>query len=914
MRGVHFLIWLLIAVQGLCQDQALIDRDLERLQFAATDSERVVLLNRLCFNYADHDPDKGLAYGLRSLALAERSEFLLGACQAHGYLGYCLTRKSLFDSARAEYQRGIELSQRLEQPCYEAQILYNLGLNHQMQQQNDKALELFLTTLRMEEDCPEKQLRSVRLFAIGSVYDGMGRPRDALSYYQEALRMDSLRADTVRLAREHIGMANSLSALGETASALKHYDASVRFSSAMGDWLSIAYVHYNVGELFHGQGMPDSAVARVRRSLEIFQGLHRPAEETHAAILLGAMLNESARPQEAEDLLQVAVERAEELGLPDDKLHALRQLARSRELQSDPAGALQLYRRYMAAKDTMDIRARDAKLTELTALFETEKKERELETARAREAEATAIADRLRAQRAAYIGGALVLAALLALFISRYRIKRRSAEELARMNAELLDQKERAEESERAKDRFLANVSHEIRTPLNAIMGFTGLLMHEHRDERTARYLANIREAGDNLLVVINDVLDLSRIEAGRLQLLKEPFDLHRTIGLCEEILRHRAEEQDDELIVRIGNEVPRWALGDGARILQVLLNLVGNALKFTSAGSVELSVSHADGWCSFVVSDTGIGIPESKQATIFDRFSQVEPADQRRYGGMGLGLTIVKELVDLHGGTISLQSTEGRGTAFTVRLPLPASEPKQTSPSRTRGEAPGALAGHTILVAEDNEMNALVTTETLQRHYPQCRSQVVRTGEEALQLMAEDADGDIALVLMDVQMPKMDGLTATRRIRSLPGLPANVPIIALTASVLPSDLSRCLEAGMDACVSKPFKADELVSAIGRLTGDPGSGARHAHDSNDPLAALYRWLVPPRLKALRVASEEARPEEAKRIVHALRPQLVEHDERFADLCDRILRGSPDPSGPWANDLAGLIGAIEKSLS
>ena len=208
--------------------------------------------------------------------------------------------------------------------------------------------------------------------------------------------------------------------------------------------------------------------------------------------------------------------------------------------------------------------------------------------------------------------------------------------------------------------------------------------------------------------------------------------------------------------------------------------------------------------------------------------------------------------------------------------------------------------------------MNALVTTETMRRYYPGAVVELVRTGREALRHMEQDVDGDTALVLMDVQMPEMDGMTATRRIRALDGDAARVPVIALTASVLPSDLSRCLDAGMDACVSKPFKAEELIRAIARLTGDGGAPTGVGYDVHDPRVALYHWLVPTRLKALRAALAANDPSEVKLIVHSLRPQLVERDaERFAPLCDQLLRMNGELSTQQVNE---LIAAIEASLA
>ncbi|HRH37986.1 MAG TPA: ATP-binding protein, partial [Flavobacteriales bacterium] len=433
-------------------------------------------------------------------------------------------------------------------------------------------------------------------------------------------------------------------------------------------------------------------------------------------------------------------------------------------------------------------------------------------------------------------------------------------------------------------------------------------------DERTTRYLTSIREAGDNLLVVINDVLDLSRIEAGRLQLVNETFDLHRTITLCTEILRHRAEEQGNSLKANLDDDLPRWVKGDSARVLQILLNLVGNALKFTTNGEVRINASRTEGGVTLTISDTGVGIPTEKLGSIFDRFTQVEISDQRRYGGTGLGLAIVKELVDLHAGTIDVKSTIGQGTTFTVRLPLEAAVAPVHQNARSPEHSTHSLSGRTILVAEDNEMNALVTTETLRRHYPDTSSVVVRSGQDVLDHLAADSDHDIALVLMDVQMPVMDGMTATRQIRAMAGPVAHLPIIALTASVLPSDLSKCLDAGMDACVSKPLKAEELTRAIGALTGDQGASQGVGFDVHDPQVALFHWLVPTRLKALRTATEEMHREDILHTVHTLRPQLVDRDAtRFAPLCDLILKSTPSDDTELRSAAKALATAIEEAL-
>ncbi len=913
MRALLAVLLITACIRVHPQDASRIAPDLKRLEEATTDSARIVLLNWLCFNYADKNPAKGVEYGERALALANRTNDERGIMDAHSRMGYCCIRLSEFAKADSLCGLAVEGFERIGDRCAMALALMNLGLSKEMRQDNAGALEYFQKALREEDACPESSQRSALLYASGGPYEKMGRFDEALANYRRAFAIDSARHDTARLAKDHIAIANMLGALKLVDQAMIHYERSIQCSQAIGDTLVIGYVWYNCAEIEKNRGRVPEALAYGERSVAVFTQLDRRAELLHAKNFLGTLYLDAARPSDAASVLADAIALSHELGIREERMQALRTLAAVRKAQDDPAGALRNYEAYMALKDSLDADAQQARLAELTEKYGAEKKEQELAIARAENSATRSDAQRQRTMKLIYLISAGALALLLVVSFSRYRLKQRATDELARTNAEVLKQKERAEESERAKDRFLANVSHEIRTPLNAIMGFTGLLLHEHRDERTARFLSSIREAGDNLLVVINDVLDISRIEAGKLTLVNEPYDLHRCVELCIEILHHRAEEQGNTLVRTIAPNVPRWVYGDSARMLQILLNLAGNALKFTTNGEVRIALDHQDQRLRIRITDTGIGIPPEKLATVFDRFSQVDATDQRKHSGAGLGLAIVKELVQLHTGTLQINSEVGKGTEVIVALPVQASErPAASAPSHILQESSGTLAGRTVLVAEDNEMNALVTTETMRRYYPGAVVELVRTGREALRHMEQDVDGDTALVLMDVQMPEMDGMTATRRIRALDGDAARVPVIALTASVLPSDLSRCLDAGMDACVSKPFKAEELILAIARLTGDGGAPTGVGYDVHDPRVALYHWLVPTRLKALSAALAANDPSEVKLIVHSLRPQLVERDaERFAPLCDQLLRMNGELSTQQVNE---LIAAIEASLA
>jgi signal transduction histidine kinase/CheY-like chemotaxis protein len=388
---------------------------------------------------------------------------------------------------------------------------------------------------------------------------------------------------------------------------------------------------------------------------------------------------------------------------------------------------------------------------------------------------------------------------------------------LKQSEQELRQAREAAEAASSAKTSFLANISHEIRTPMNAIIGMTELTLGSHLSPEQREHLDTVKRASESLLAVLNDVLDYSKIEAGKVTLEEIDFDLRDLLDRTIDTLSLQAREKGLPLEGTIAPGTRTLLRGDPVKLQQVLMNLIGNAIKFTDYGSVTLSVS-GDGAAdrdqvelSFAVTDTGIGVPQYRQVEIFHSFTQADGSITRRYGGSGLGLSIVRSLVGLMGGEVQVQSEPGKGSvfSFTARL-KPAvgavPEPARTETARFAGSGPVK-----VLVAEDIETNQVLMKQLLERRGH--RVTVVRDGSEAVQaLAAEPYD----VVLLDVQMPGMDGLEATRIIRD-PGSPVlrhDVPIIAVTAHALSDDRARCLAAGMDDYLVKPVVPVQLYRVV----------------------------------------------------------------------------------------------------
>jgi signal transduction histidine kinase/CheY-like chemotaxis protein/Tfp pilus assembly protein PilF/HPt (histidine-containing phosphotransfer) domain-containing protein len=818
----------------------------------AHDTVKIELYNQLYVYYQDKDSETGLEYLFKSLEITRQLGNPKKTAQILVFIGHVYERRGGFDKSIELYNEALELYQEINDEPGIANALVNLGatytdkgdfvnamdatlkaleyfektnakdniarahnnigLIHYYQEDYDKALEHYNTALELRRELGSKEGEALALNNIGIVYYFKNELDKVLDCFFQSLEIYKELDDIRGQVRPLFNIGEIYLEQGRYEDALEYYNKSLVLDKQLGDTSSIAETYSTIGSVYLNQGNYKKALKNQKMALELM---------------------------ETTDFL---------LGMKTSYL----ELSQTYQKIGNYKQALNYYKKYTEVHDSLFNKEKVEALADVAAKYETEKKEEEIKLLN-KEKQFQEIAleqqkDKAR-KRLLYIivfgigfliilGYSHVLLRLLKknrektdLLTERNHEINQQTEELQAALSMINDQKEellKANEeiiqTTRAKEMFLANTTHEIRTPVNIIAGFTNLLLNTSINDVQARYLKNIRNSANNLLVMINDILTFSKIEADKLSIESIEFNLREVITGYFESIAISADKKKLDLSYTIDTDIPEILVGDPVRLQQIVSNLIGNAIKFTNkGGKVTMQVEKVKDnskqvELKFTVNDSGIGIAEDKLDRIFESFSQADKTTSRKYGGTGLGLSIVKKLVELQRGSIAVESKLNEGSTFTFTLPyrkklLTKAKKKTTEPAIDSSKTKNIK----VLVADDNPVNAELITDLFNSYDSSIQVDTADNGQAAINKLKENY---YHILLLDILMPVMDGFKTADYIRNkLPQPAKDIPIIALSAFADETQHDKCLEAGMDGYLTKPFEPNQLFAMISNLLG-----------------------------------------------------------------------------------------------
>lgn len=881
------------------------------------DTVRLNSLNELIrIKFLMSNPDSAIKLSNLQFHLGEKIKSERHQGEALSNIGVSNDILGDYNAAMKNHNQALEIWQRLGDKKNEARTINHIAVVHKKQGNATLAIEKYMEALRINESIGNERGIAILQNNIGLIYYNQAYRSTDNEFRLEYLNKALERLEASNKIREELGdktgllggrlnVATVYFELRQFDNAKEIYLQCLELSRSMNDIIGQSTTLNNLGSYFHKMAelssdihLKDSllllAADYYQESFVFRQTIGNPINIAGTYInlsIVDRLRAEYKSGELRESLLMSAIknaksafELAQQSGAVLEMKISSGELAQLYKLTGDFEKALFHYETYIVNRDSILSETQKENIVKQELTYEFEKKTLEEDLRHQVE---------LREQknlRNTFIAGGAFLFLLVLFVFSRYRIKQRAATELATKNKQVEAARAQAERSEAVKQQFLANMSHEIRTPMNAITGLSRLLLDKPHDEQTTNYLKAISHSSNNLMIVLNDILDFSKIEAGKLNIEHRAFNLHTEIEVLSRIFEARALEKGLRFELALNEKVPEFVWGDSGRLSQILMNLLGNAVKFTEAGFIRLDVLIDSNQLLFKVLDSGPGIESEKLPLIFESFRQANTSDTRKFGGTGLGLTIAQNLAEIMSGKITVESVLGEGTIFSLWLPL---KPATANDCAIVNQDFSNLSKHQfiVLVAEDNEYNFFVTRDTLLKYFPLAKIIHVESGIQAVEAIEED---DYDLILMDVQMPVMDGYEATKAIRTSG---CQAPILGLTASVITSDLERCISAGMNQYIPKPFKDEELINAVASALGISSKFNEEKSRSFVQHKNDLQHYMPLKLKEIKEYLSAANFTEAIRVVHGLRPLLINNELFDLDkLCEEIeLLSSSHPS-------------------
>lgn len=817
----------------------MIDSLLDEVAGQKEDRPRADAMLALAVEYINVDAKKAYEYAKRAEGLSEKINYTRGEVEAINLLATLDNNEGKYADALLKLKTALQIAEAAKDEIAIAKCFLNIGDVYSTLKNNEKAVNnyqqaytLFLRAKDYNNSITALNRIGNRNMDIGNVLSDTTYFFNAIQLYSKAFNLAVRINDKNKIINSYVNLADAYNILGVVTGNKTYFFHSLD-NSLHGLKLSRenknirleALNNINIGDTYAKLGQPFKSIRFYEEALEKYEQVGDKTWLQNTYTFLGKAYFALKNYDKAVDAINKSIRLSEEQKLTVYLRDNYKLLSDIYADKKDNTRSLDYLRLHSNYKDSIFNESSALNVARLQTEFEFERKNQEIELLKKN----TEIQDEKiknqAIQRNLLILGILIALAGLIIIYYRYWEKNK-------LQSAIIKAKEAAEQAKETQEQFLANTSHEIRTPMNGIIGMTNQLKDTALTAEQMEYISAINESANSLLVLINDLLDLSKINAGKMTFEKKAFRLSDLFKNLVYSLQYRSTEKNIRLISSIDEAIPAALIGDPVRLNQVLLNLTGNAIKFTEKGEVKIVAKllrddGSDLHILFSVQDTGIGIQESKLNTIFESFTQVNARTTRKYGGTGLGLTIAKQLIEQQGGTISVSSKVNEGSIFTFTLQFKklARNVKERDISSIQAadfNQPN-LNSIAVLVIDDNKVNQRVAALTIQKW--NAKVDVADNAKAAYEKLSEKK---FDLILMDVTMPDIDGFEATKHIRRKMAAPVNkIPIIAMTASALIGDREKCIAVGMNEYVSKPFNPEELYDKIvktipmGRISNAP---------------------------------------------------------------------------------------------
>lgn len=816
------LILLFVVMVARSQDKDYIDSLNKTLDTTSSSQLKADVLRELCYELTYLDVKKAYECGERSLSISNQTGYTHGTIEALNALSIIDKNQGAFSKSFIKLKSAVLLASDTKDSASLARTYLNIGDVYSQLQNYEKAIENYEKAYAINNKLKDYERCITNLSRIANRQMDIGNFRNdtshigiAITVYKRGLALAQKIHDLRKYTLMHVNLADAYNILGEKNKNKSMLFYAIDFSlrslrlareNNFPDMAGISYL--NMGESYDKLGNTFKAISYFEEALKVYQLTNNNNWLLNTHSYLAKEYFKLHNKEKAIFHTNTAIQMAQQNRMKRSLMDNFLLLSNIYKDEKEYGKSFDYYRQYENYKDSLQNEQTAITTARVQTELEMELKNKEIELLK-QNTEIQNQKIKTQAVQRNFLIGIVILSLMLLIFVL-YRYL-----ENKKIQKKILRAKELAEQAKEMQEQFLANTSHEIRTPMNGIIGMTELLEATPLNKEQKEYLEAINESSKNLLVIINDLLDLSKINAGKMTFEHKPFRIAEQFRNITLSTRTRLQEKGLNMDYSIDQSIYPILIGDPTRLNQILLNLVSNAIKFTEKGAILLKAKLIEEKgqninIEFSVSDTGIGIAEDKIGIIFESFSQVDSKKNKKFAGTGLGLAIVKQLVEKQGGKISVSSKPGRGSVFTFNLwfgkGIKQPEGKETNLQQT---VPN-IHSTNVLIVDDNKINQQVAALTLKKW--NINSYTADSAQKAFEILKEK---DIDIILMDVTMPEMDGFEATKHIRSAFSPPvSNIPIIAMTAAALTGDKERCISEGMNDYISKPFEPEELYEKI----------------------------------------------------------------------------------------------------